>query len=58
MQIALSVIQKFRKRDEGQDLLEDGVLAALIAIVALGAVQAVGNTIFNVFWQVIAAANV
>jgi len=58
MQIALSVIQKFRKRDEGQDLLEYGVLAALIAIVALGSVQAVGNTIFNVFWQVIAAANV
>ena len=58
MQIALSVIQKFRKRDEGQDLLEYSVLAALIAIVALGAVQAVGNTIFNVFWQAIAAANV
>jgi Flp pilus assembly pilin Flp len=58
MQIALSLIQKFRKRDEGQDLLEYGLLAALVAIVALGAVQAVGNTILNVFWQVIAAANV
>jgi len=58
MQIALTVIQKFRRRDEGQDLLEYGMLAALIAIVALGAVQAVGNTINNVFWSAIAAASV
>jgi len=58
MQIALTVIQKFRRRDEGQDLLEYGMLAALIAIVALGAVQAVGNTINNVFWTAIAAASV
>ena len=58
MQIARTVIQRFRNRDEGQDLLEYALLAALIAIMALGAVQAVGNTIFNVFWQVIAAANV
>ena len=58
MQIALTVIQRFRRRDEGQDLLEYGMLAALIAIVALGAVQAVGNTINNVFWSAIAAASV
>jgi Flp pilus assembly pilin Flp len=30
------------------------LLAALIAIVALGAVSAVGQTIYNVFWQTIA----
>jgi Flp pilus assembly pilin Flp len=58
MQLALSVIQRFRKREEGQDLLEYGVLAALIAILALGAVQTLGNTVLNAFWQVIAAANV
>jgi Flp pilus assembly pilin Flp len=58
MQIALTVIQRFRRREEGQDLLEYGMLAALIAIVALGAVQAVGNTVFNVFWAAIAAASV
>ena len=58
MQIALTVIEIFRRRDEGQDLLEYGVLCALIAIVALGAVQAVGNTVFNVFWSAIAAASV
>ena len=58
MQIALTVIQRFRRRDEGQDLLEYGMLAALIAIVALGAVQTVGNTITSVFWDAIAAASV
>jgi Flp pilus assembly pilin Flp len=58
MQIALTVIRRFRKRDEGQDLLEYGVLVALIAIVALGAVQAVGNTVLNVFWSALAAARV
>lgn len=58
MQIALSVIQTFRRREEGQDLLEYGVLVALIAIVALGAIQALGNTVLTVFWSAIAAASV
>lgn len=42
--------------EEGQDLLEYGLLAALIALVALGAVSAVGETIYNVFWKAIASA--
>lgn len=37
--------------EDGQDLLEYGLLAALIAIVALGAVTAVGQTIYTVFWK-------
>ena len=44
-------------QEEGQDLLEYGLLAALIAIVALGAVTALGNTITGVFWNAIAAAS-
>ena len=44
------------KSEEGQDLLEYGLLAALIAIVAVGAVSAVGQTIYNVFWNTIAAS--
>ena len=47
-------IGKLRRRDDGQDLLEYGLLAALVAVVALGAVQTVGNTINTVFWKVIA----
>jgi Flp pilus assembly pilin Flp len=45
------------RTDKGQDLLEYSLLVALIAIVAVGAVQTVGSTINTVLWQVIAAAN-
>jgi len=45
------------RSDKGQDLLEYSLLCALIAIVAVGAVQTVGTTINTVLWQVIAAAN-
>ena len=45
------------RTDDGQDLLEYALLCALIAIVAAGAVQNVGNTINTVLWQVIAAAS-
>ena len=57
MEIALSVFQQFRRAEEGQDLLEYGLLCALIALVAFGAVSTVGTTILTVFWNVIAAAN-
>ena len=42
--------------EEGQDLLEYGLLAALIALVALSAVATLGQTIFTVFWKTIATA--
>jgi len=42
--------------EEGQDLLEYGLLAALIALVALSAVAAVGQTIYTVFWKTIETA--
>ncbi len=44
--------------EDGQDLLEYGLLAALIALFALGAVTTVGNVITSVFWNAIAAASV
>jgi Flp pilus assembly pilin Flp len=43
-----------RRSEDGQDLLEYGLLMALIAIFALGAVGMVGTTISNVFWSSIA----
>jgi Flp pilus assembly pilin Flp len=43
-----------RRADEGQDLLEYGLLMALIAIFAMGAVGTLGNTINTIFWQSIA----
>jgi pilus assembly protein Flp/PilA len=42
------------RSEEGQDLLEYGLLMALIAIVAIGAITSLGNTITTVFWQYIA----
>jgi Flp pilus assembly pilin Flp len=45
--------RKSPRSEDGQDLLEYGLLAALIAVVAIGAVSAVGQTIYNVFWQTI-----
>jgi Flp pilus assembly pilin Flp len=42
--------------EDGQDLLEYGLLVALIALVALGAVATLGQTISTVFWDLIAAA--
>lgn len=58
---AVAVLKRFRKIDlreseDGQDLLEYGLLAALIALVAILAVSTVGNTISAVFWNTIAAA--
>jgi len=58
MQLTLSLINRFRSDDEGQDLLEYGLLVALIAVFALGAVAALGQSILSVFWSAIAAASI
>jgi pilus assembly protein Flp/PilA len=47
--------RKFTRDEDGQDLVEYGLLVALIAIIAIAAVSSVGQTINNVFWQSIAA---
>ena len=47
---------KLSRSEEGQDLLEYGLLMALIAIFAIGAVGLLGVTISNVFWNTIAAS--
>jgi len=41
-------------QDDGQDLIEYGLLMALIAVVAIGAVSGLGNTVNTVLWQTIA----
>ena len=46
---------RFRRSEDGQDLLEYGLLMALIAVFALGAVATLGNTISTVFWSAIAS---
>jgi Flp pilus assembly pilin Flp len=47
---------RFRRSEDGQDLLEYGLLMALIAIFAIGAVSIVGQTVSNVFWSAIASS--
>jgi Flp pilus assembly pilin Flp len=54
MQQMLVAVGRLIKREEGQDLLEYGLLAVLIAIFAIGAVTALGQTIHVVFWSNIA----
>jgi Flp pilus assembly pilin Flp len=57
MQIALTMLRRLGCED-GQDLLEYGLLVALIALFAMGAVMSVGNTITGVFWSAIAASSI
>ena len=47
----VTAIERLVCGNEGQDLIEYGLLAALIALVAVAGISAVGGTIYNVFWQ-------
>ncbi len=47
-------VKSLARRDDAQDLLEYALLAALIAIFAVGAITAVGAQIDAVMWQAIA----
>jgi Flp pilus assembly pilin Flp len=57
VRVVLEKIALAWRAEEGQDLLEYGLLAALIAVFAIGAVGSVGNIINTVFWQTIAVAS-
>jgi Flp pilus assembly pilin Flp len=52
--IAGRMVARIVRDDQGQDLAEYGLLAALIVVVAIASVTLVGNTINNVFWESIA----
>jgi len=53
MNRVLPGIARFVSDDEGQDLLEYGLLTVLIAVVAMAGVTTLGQTIHTVFWEVI-----
>jgi Flp pilus assembly pilin Flp len=58
--VAVAVFKQLahtRRSEDGQDLLEYGLLAALIAVAALGAVSSLGQAIYNFFWSNIANAS-
>ncbi len=54
MSAVVAVVTRLVVGDDGQDLMEYGLLIVLIAIVALAAVTTLGNTINTVLWQPIA----
>jgi Flp pilus assembly pilin Flp len=54
MQHVLIAVGRFVRNCDGQDLLEYGLLVALISLFAYGAVNLLGQTINNVFWTQIA----
>ena len=58
MKHLVSFVANRVRSEDGQDLLEYALLCGLIALVALGAVTAVGNQINDVLWKVIAASNI
>jgi Flp pilus assembly pilin Flp len=56
MALMMTAVGRLVLRDEGQDLIEYGLLAALIAIVAMAGITALGDTIYTVFWGSIGQA--
>jgi len=49
-------LRRLYRNDDGQDLVEYGLLSMLIAVGAVLAVNTLGNTINVVMWEVIAAS--
>jgi Flp pilus assembly pilin Flp len=50
-----TALTRFRE-ESGQDLLEYGLLAALIAVVAIAGISGLGQTIYDIFWRNIGQA--
>ena len=52
----ITVVGRLVRRDEGQDLLEYGLLVGLIVLVAMAGLSTLGNTVYTVFWSSIGQA--
>jgi Flp pilus assembly pilin Flp len=50
----ITAVGRLILRDEGQDLIEYGMLAALIAVVAMVGVRTLADIIYTLFWNNIA----
>ncbi len=49
MNRVVTFVKALGRKDEGQDLLEYALLVALIALVAIGAVQLAGGSVSAIF---------
>lgn len=56
MNTVITVVRRLVAKDDGQDLLEYGLLAVLIAIVVMAGVTSVGRQVMDVFWRQIGNA--
>jgi Flp pilus assembly pilin Flp len=54
MRRALLLAARLVRNDEGQDLIEYGLLTVLIAIVAIAGITSVSDVVNNVLWGSIA----
>ena len=52
----LTAIGRLALKTDGQDLLEYGLLAALIAVFAMVGITALGETVYTIFWRGIGQA--
>jgi len=52
----ITVVGRLVRRDDGQDLLEYGLLVGLIVLVAMAGLSTLGNTVYTVFWSSIGQA--
>lgn len=51
----LATVRRLGRGDTGQDLIEYAMLAALVSLIAIGAVTAVGTQVNAVLWAPAAA---
>ena len=56
MQAVIAVFNRFVAGDDGQDLVEYGLLVVLIAVLAIAGVSFLGNAVSAVLWQPLANA--
>ena len=56
MDAVLTLVHRLVRAPDGQDLIEYGLLVALISVIAILAMTAVGATVNTVFWQTFANA--
>jgi Flp pilus assembly pilin Flp len=53
----VNYIKSIARNEDGQDLLEYALLVALIALIAIGAVQMAGESVSAIFTRVATALN-
>ena len=51
----MKIVQNLRSREEGATMIEYGLLAALVSVAALVALQALGPALLTIFNKVVTA---